>query len=275
MQAASFARRRGKRETSTPKRRALPSCGTRQMSARPGVWPKQKAALDRGSSASQAARPSALASAAHCSAAASSKPRSRSRSRTPRFCSGWVSAASASAEDDQQAFAGGRGSSGASRQSLERGARRLGQRRRGARLSVSSPPDGGRQPADRSGDSKRVRSGTGRRHSRRSQIRHGGVTAQILDRTLTSFRIGDPAGAHPIFDATGPTLAPGRWNTPGSPLITSSEHYSTALLEKLVRGSGRLPPNQHYTFKSPFPGASPTRSFPLRACRGGTACRRR
>jgi RES domain-containing protein len=72
------------------------------------------------------------------------------------------------------------------------------------------------------------------------------VTAQILDRGLTSFRIGDPAGAHPIFDATGSTLAPGRWNTPGSPLIYSSEHYSTALLEKLVRGNGRLPPNQHY-----------------------------
>jgi RES domain-containing protein len=72
------------------------------------------------------------------------------------------------------------------------------------------------------------------------------LTAQILDRTLTSFRIGDPAGAYPIFDATGSTLAPGRWNTPGSPLIYSSEHYSTALIEKLVRGSGRLPPNQHY-----------------------------
>ncbi len=29
-------------------------------------------------------------------------------------------------------------------------------------------------------------------------------------------------------------------------MIYSSEHYSTALLEKLVHGSGRLPPNQHY-----------------------------
>ena len=72
------------------------------------------------------------------------------------------------------------------------------------------------------------------------------MTAQILDRTLAAFRIGDPAGAHPIFYAGGSSLAPGRWNTPGSPLIYSSEHYSTALLEKLVRGSGRLPPNQHY-----------------------------
>jgi RES domain-containing protein len=72
------------------------------------------------------------------------------------------------------------------------------------------------------------------------------MTAQVLDRTLTSYRIGDPAGAYPIFDATGSTIAPGRWNTPGSPLIYTSEHYSTALLEKLVHGSGRLPPNQHY-----------------------------
>lgn len=72
------------------------------------------------------------------------------------------------------------------------------------------------------------------------------MTAQVLDRTLTCFRIGDPAGAHPIFDATGSILAPGRWNTRGSPVIYCSEHYSTALLEKLVHGSGRLPPNQHY-----------------------------
>jgi RES domain-containing protein len=72
------------------------------------------------------------------------------------------------------------------------------------------------------------------------------VTAQILDRGLECFRIGDPAGSHPIFDATGSTIAPGRWNTAGSSLIYTSEHYSTALLEKLVHGSGRLPPNQHY-----------------------------
>jgi RES domain-containing protein len=72
------------------------------------------------------------------------------------------------------------------------------------------------------------------------------VTSQILDRTLSAYRIGDPAGAYPIFDATGSTIAPGRWNTPGSPVIYSAEHYSTALLERLVHGSGRLPPNQHY-----------------------------
>ena len=45
------------------------------------------------------------------------------------------------------------------------------------------------------------------------------MTPQILDRTLTAYRIGDPAGAYPIFDATGSTIAPGRWNTPGSAVI--------------------------------------------------------
>ena len=39
---------------------------------------------------------------------------------------------------------------------------------------------------------------------------------------------------------------PGRWNTPSSPVIYTSEHYSTAMLEKLVHGSGSLPPNQHF-----------------------------
>ena len=72
------------------------------------------------------------------------------------------------------------------------------------------------------------------------------MTPQILDRGLTCYRIGDPHGTYPIFDAIGSTLAPGRWNTAGSPVIYTSEHFSTALLEKLARGSGALPPNQHY-----------------------------
>jgi RES domain-containing protein len=72
------------------------------------------------------------------------------------------------------------------------------------------------------------------------------LTAQILDRTLTCYRIGDPDGAHKIFDASGSRLYPGRWNTPDAPVIYASQHFSTALLEKLVHGSGELPPNQHY-----------------------------
>ncbi len=72
------------------------------------------------------------------------------------------------------------------------------------------------------------------------------MTAQVLDRGLTAYRIGDPSGLHPIFDATGSLIAPGRWNTRGGAMIYASERFSTALLEKLVHGSGRLPPNQHF-----------------------------
>jgi RES domain-containing protein len=82
------------------------------------------------------------------------------------------------------------------------------------------------------------------------------MPAQVLDRILTCYRIGDPAGAYPIFDAQGSKLYPGRWNTAASPMIYSSEHYSTAMLEKLVHGSGALPPNQHFIEITIPPGVS-------------------
>jgi RES domain-containing protein len=72
------------------------------------------------------------------------------------------------------------------------------------------------------------------------------VTGQRLAQITKCYRIGDPAGAYPIFDPTGSKIAPGRWNTPSSPVIYTAEHYSTAMLEKLVHGGGMLPPNQHY-----------------------------
>lgn len=67
-----------------------------------------------------------------------------------------------------------------------------------------------------------------------------------LDRVLTCYRIGDPDGVHPLYDPAGSRLFPGRWNTPSTPMIYASEHYSTALLEKLVHAGGVLPPNQHF-----------------------------
>lgn len=72
------------------------------------------------------------------------------------------------------------------------------------------------------------------------------MSGQVLDRTLIAYRIGDPDGLYPIFDGAGSRLAPGRWNTAATPLIYASEHYSTAMLEKLANGAGRLPANQHY-----------------------------
>lgn len=72
------------------------------------------------------------------------------------------------------------------------------------------------------------------------------MTGGQTDRILTAYRIGDPDGLHPIYDSEGARLYPGRWNMPASPIIYTSEHYSTAMMEKLVHTSSILPPNQHY-----------------------------
>lgn len=72
------------------------------------------------------------------------------------------------------------------------------------------------------------------------------MTGGVTDRVLTAYRIGDPDGVHPIYDSEGARLYPGRWNTPACPIIYTSEHYSTAMLEKLVHANSVLPPNQHY-----------------------------
>lgn len=82
------------------------------------------------------------------------------------------------------------------------------------------------------------------------------MVAQILDRIVTCYRIGDPAGAFPIFDDTGSRLFPGRWNRAQSPMIYTSEHFATAMLEKLIHGSGSMPPNQHYIEVMIPPGIS-------------------
>jgi RES domain-containing protein len=60
------------------------------------------------------------------------------------------------------------------------------------------------------------------------------------------WRIGDPAGAYPVWHAGGAMINPGRWNTDGDPMIYASEHYSLSMLEKLAHWNGILPPNQHY-----------------------------
>jgi RES domain-containing protein len=62
---------------------------------------------------------------------------------------------------------------------------------------------------------------------------------------MKAYRIGDMDGAFPIFSGEGSRDTPGRWNDVGQPLIYSSEHYSTAMLEKLVR-LGEMPPHQHF-----------------------------
>ena len=72
------------------------------------------------------------------------------------------------------------------------------------------------------------------------------MTVQKTDRVLKCYRIGDPDGTHPIYDVEGSRLFPGRWNTHTSPIIYTSEHYSTAMLEKLVHANLVMPANQHF-----------------------------
>jgi RES domain-containing protein len=79
---------------------------------------------------------------------------------------------------------------------------------------------------------------------------------QRLDRTLTCFRIGDPDGEYPVYDGRGAVLYPGRWNAGEAQVIYASEHYSTAMLEKLAHGAGSLPPNQHFILITVPAGAS-------------------
>lgn len=71
------------------------------------------------------------------------------------------------------------------------------------------------------------------------------MKGQILAQAQKAYRIGDPDGDFRIFDATGSRLFPGRSNTPASPMIDAAADDATCMLEKLVHGSGRLPPNPH------------------------------
>jgi len=67
----------------------------------------------------------------------------------------------------------------------------------------------------------------------------------VLGDGLRAFRIGDGAGDFPVFSGEGARRFPGRWNSGGQAMIYACEHYSTAMLEKLVR-LGQMPPRQHF-----------------------------
>lgn len=71
------------------------------------------------------------------------------------------------------------------------------------------------------------------------------MTSRRLTESLRAYRMGDPAGEHPVYSGAGAHRYPGRWNERGQAVIHASEHYSTALLETLAR-TGEMPRNQHY-----------------------------
>jgi len=72
------------------------------------------------------------------------------------------------------------------------------------------------------------------------------MTPRLLPEPLTAYRIGDPAGQYPVWSVEGSRRVSGRWHEAGAEVIYAAEHYSTAMLEKLVHWNGALPPNQHF-----------------------------
>ncbi len=68
---------------------------------------------------------------------------------------------------------------------------------------------------------------------------------RVLAKALRAYRLGDPAGQYPVWSAEGARRVSGRWHEAGAEVIYAAEHYSTAMLEKLVQWNGALPPNQH------------------------------
>ena len=51
---------------------------------------------------------------------------------------------------------------------------------------------------------------------------------------------------YPVFDGSGAALEGARWNSPGRALVYASEHYGTAVLEKLVHAGRTLLPGPHH-----------------------------
>lgn len=71
------------------------------------------------------------------------------------------------------------------------------------------------------------------------------MTHRVFAEAMTAYRIGDPDGRFPIWSDGGARLFSGRWHEAGDPVIYASEHYATAMLERLAHFAGEMPGNQH------------------------------
>lgn len=62
---------------------------------------------------------------------------------------------------------------------------------------------------------------------------------------MRAYRIG--SGAHPVFDGTGASLYPGRWNAPRQRVVYCGASFAIAMLERLCYAAlGRLPAGDRY-----------------------------
>jgi RES domain-containing protein len=76
---------------------------------------------------------------------------------------------------------------------------------------------------------------------------------------------------YPVYDGSGAALEGARWNSPGRLLIYTSEHYATAILEKLVHAGRALLPGPHHAAAIEIPDDLPTEQFDPSAVAGWDA----
>lgn len=70
---------------------------------------------------------------------------------------------------------------------------------------------------------------------------------------------------YPVYDGSGAALEGARWNSPGRLLIYASEHYATAILEKLVHAGRTLLPGAHHAAAIEIPDDLQLEDFDPRA----------
>lgn len=73
---------------------------------------------------------------------------------------------------------------------------------------------------------------------------------------------------YPVYDGSGAALEGARWNSPGRLLIYTSEHYATALLEKLVHAGRTQLPGAHHAAAIEIPQDLPIEEFDPRSAPG-------
>ena len=66
---------------------------------------------------------------------------------------------------------------------------------------------------------------------------------------------------YPVYDGSGAALEGARWNSPGRTLIYASEHYATAILEKLVHAGRTQLPGAHHAAAIEIPDDLPSERF--------------
>jgi RES domain-containing protein len=76
---------------------------------------------------------------------------------------------------------------------------------------------------------------------------------------------------YPVFDGSGAALEGARWNSPGRLLIYASEHYATAILEKLVHAGRTQLPGAHHAAAIEIPDDLPSERFDPSAVPGWDA----